>query len=536
LGRSGVEARLAAWRTEGAGPLGAVDHETAHFRRYDELDHLERDEILSWPAARGELPDFGRLPRGAERPYRHQRLFDPAGRREDGALALVLDATTGDEVALDPDLAGRATRFGDLPLRRDDQGRPARDLYDVEGRRLATPEAGESLSWGPDGLVAWASGRRERIFAPALPGLQLSRRHDGVWEVALLTPNESPLAVLAAGGAIRLQALYSPTGEASAIPPRGDGSDYPKTWAGYLKYPGAPLYDAGARLYNPAWGEFLEPDPVLPEPALPETWGRYAYGYADPVDNWDPGGRLVWFAFAAYVFLHTAFDVAADAGLAYLSGDEDFSVARSVAVDGVLNAVTFGLAGKLKHLEKLRRLPRLAARAGLDAALTTGAEAAYAGAAGQDYDPLAGLAGNFLAGAAGQGAFDLAGAGLRGLGAFGQRFGPAFGSSSRTSGRGSSGDRAEARSGSHRAPHAGSLQRRRGRSPPATTRAGRASSWPSSRSCSCTHRPSVAERTRAARGAGGHGRCAPCGLGSAARPLDHRRHPSAPCGSPCRHR
>jgi RHS repeat-associated protein len=278
------QGRLVTWRTTGRGPLGQTDHGTAHRRTLDALHQVVRDETLLWPADEPEPPS-------AEALALRLRALRVLSGRPDAAPVRLVDDETGEATELAPDAAGRATRYGAHDLTRDRQGRPARDRYDAQGRRVESPAAGERLLWGDDGLVAWADVRGERVFTPPLPGLQLSRRRDGVWELALLTPPESPLAVLGTDGVTRLTALYSPTGVASEARPARDFDPYPKTWAGYLKHPGTGLYDAQARLYDPDSGLLLEPDPVRPEPDAPETWSRYGYALGDPVGGWDPDGR-----------------------------------------------------------------------------------------------------------------------------------------------------------------------------------------------------------------------------------------------------
>ena len=422
--------RLTAWRTAGSGPLGLPVAETAHFRRYDALDQLTGEDVARWPVGRRDFPTAdGVLPAGV--PLDRLNRREVVRTRSDGAIDRIADHETGDEIMLTPDAAGRATTdsqdFRALALDRDRQGRPLRDTYDGDGRRLSSAAAGETLRWDAHGLVEYAVGARARVFAPPLPGVQLSRRSDGEWEAALVTPTQTPLAVLgvsaggAGAGAARLQALYSPSGEASEVRIVADGYGYPKTWAGYLKYPDlgqfgetANLYDAGARLYAPRWGQFLEGDPVLPEPDAPDTWGRYAYGGGDTVGMWDPAGRFAWvpvLAALAWWGASTAVDIGLDAAAAHAMGEE-FSLGRSIFVNGAINAATAGLAGKAKHLEKLSDARRLFARGGIDAAITTSAEATYAGAMGQGYDLGAGLAGNLLGGVLGGAAGDLAAAGV----------------------------------------------------------------------------------------------------------------------------
>jgi RHS repeat-associated protein len=131
--------------------------------------------------------------------------------------------------------------------------------------------------------------------------------------------------------------------------PANDTWPYPKTWAGYLRYPDrgqfgetAGLYDAGARLYAPTWGQFLEGDPVLPEADVPETWGRYAYGGGDTVGRWDPDGRFAW-------LISGGIGAAIGGGLGFAAcalqgGDDCLSAAGIGAAAGFVSGATFGLA------------------------------------------------------------------------------------------------------------------------------------------------------------------------------------------------
>jgi RHS repeat-associated protein len=412
--------RLTAWRTAASGPLGDDADETAHFRRYDSLDQVTAEDAARWPLGRSDFPDAdGALPGRAPLDRTAERSFERI--QSDGVVERVRDRVSGQLVELTPDAAGRSTthteRFRTLDLSRDAQGRPARDAYDAEGRRLGTALQGEALVYDAYGLVEHTRAGATRVFAPPLPGVQLSRRGDGQWEAALLTPTQTPLAVVGPGGASRLQALYSPTGEATESRPANDLSPYPKTWAGYVRYPDrgqfgetAGLYDAGARLYAPTWGQFLEGDPVLPEADVPESWGRYAYGGGDTVGRWDPDGRFAWLPFLAalaYWSANTAVDVTVDAAIAGATGDQDFSYAKSIFVNGFLNAVTAGVGGKVLLLAKGRRGARFVASTAFETSVTTAADAIAAGVNGEDYDFIRGAAGNLFGSVGGRATSDV---------------------------------------------------------------------------------------------------------------------------------
>jgi RHS repeat-associated protein len=46
-----------------------------------------------------------------------------------------------------------------------------------------------------------------------------------------------------------------------------------------------------ARYYSPTVGRFVSVDPVLGDPARPQTWNRYAYVHNNPINLTDPDGR-----------------------------------------------------------------------------------------------------------------------------------------------------------------------------------------------------------------------------------------------------
>lgn len=51
------------------------------------------------------------------------------------------------------------------------------------------------------------------------------------------------------------------------------------------------LVQMGARLYNPAWGQFLSPDTVTPDRTSSQALNRYAYTFDSPTNYTDPSGH-----------------------------------------------------------------------------------------------------------------------------------------------------------------------------------------------------------------------------------------------------
>jgi RHS repeat-associated protein len=52
------------------------------------------------------------------------------------------------------------------------------------------------------------------------------------------------------------------------------------------------LMDYQARYYSPYLGRFASPDTIIPDPANPQSFNRYAYGYNNPLRYTDPSGHL----------------------------------------------------------------------------------------------------------------------------------------------------------------------------------------------------------------------------------------------------
>ncbi|RME57163.1 RHS repeat-associated core domain-containing protein, partial [Candidatus Parcubacteria bacterium] len=54
------------------------------------------------------------------------------------------------------------------------------------------------------------------------------------------------------------------------------------------------LYFYNARWYDPQLGRFTQPDSLIPDPAEPLSWERYAYVRNNPLKFSDPSGHCPW--------------------------------------------------------------------------------------------------------------------------------------------------------------------------------------------------------------------------------------------------
>lgn len=64
-------------------------------------------------------------------------------------------------------------------------------------------------------------------------------------------------------------------------------------YTGFRKEVSLGLYDYNARFYDPMLGRFMQADTIVPSPADPQSWDRYAYVKNNPLRNTDPSGHWI---------------------------------------------------------------------------------------------------------------------------------------------------------------------------------------------------------------------------------------------------
>jgi RHS repeat-associated protein len=83
------------------------------------------------------------------------------------------------------------------------------------------------------------------------------------------------------------QAVYSPDAEPSLLLGRG--------YTGHEHMTQFGLINMNARLYDPAVGRFLSPDPYVQAPNFSQNFNRYSYCLNNPMIYVDESGELAWF-------------------------------------------------------------------------------------------------------------------------------------------------------------------------------------------------------------------------------------------------
>lgn len=221
------------------------------------------DGAWSWQRA----ADGSRL-----RDDRHRYRYDALGR-----LTTVQDLAGGTLATLSYDPAGRlgtVTASG-LPAIRHHHHGDRRVQSEHGTSEHGTSEHGASVvqyTYGarPDELV-WVS--------------------DGTNRIVLADAADTVLAVTDAAGMVVEQYTYSAFGQPFVLAPNGTPRTGPTTVPGpvFASYPALPagLYDARARVYDPASGRFLQPDPH----DYGDSADRFGYTHGDPVNFADPSGE-----------------------------------------------------------------------------------------------------------------------------------------------------------------------------------------------------------------------------------------------------
>ena len=83
------------------------------------------------------------------------------------------------------------------------------------------------------------------------------------------------------------QTAYAPGSEPSLLLGRG--------YTGHEHLAQFGLINMNARLYDPALGRFLSPDPFVQAPDFSQSFNRYSYCLNNPLKYTDPTGEIVWF-------------------------------------------------------------------------------------------------------------------------------------------------------------------------------------------------------------------------------------------------
>jgi RHS repeat-associated protein len=205
--------------------------------------------------------------------------YDPSGN-------LVTRARSGADRSFTYDAAGRLVRLRE----------PARSLvvssdYDATGQlvRETTDEA----------------GRRTTVLFP-FPGVEVQDGRItvnlflGTLRALIIGPDLTPYhpmsdavgsarVVVTQTGAVLARAAYRPYGD-----PHGAELSDPISslrYAGVHRQSASGLIVMGWRHYDPAYGRFLEPDPLIAAPLDPQALNRYAYARDNPVNLVDPNGH-----------------------------------------------------------------------------------------------------------------------------------------------------------------------------------------------------------------------------------------------------
>ena len=206
---------------------------------------------------------------------------------------------------------------------------------------------------GPRGV----EGLSEDLHDPSAPIHSLVRRRTAAGErVYLQTPAGCVGAVDPAGGPLE-PVMCDPLGQALRVcrggafgaalgsmpfgAPLASDPLAPFGAFGYVADPATGLLASPTRLYDPALGRFLSPDPVGGAPDRPHTLNRYAYAASNPTRYFDPTGGI------PLAFIGAAVGGIVGAGMEAVrevSSGQDIDMAK-IGIEAGKGAVCGGVAG-----------------------------------------------------------------------------------------------------------------------------------------------------------------------------------------------
>jgi RHS repeat-associated protein len=117
--------------------------------------------------------------------------------------------------------------------------------------------------------------------------------HDGTDLVYFANDHLSSASlVMDASGTLQSENRYKPFGEVRDI---GGVTNITETDFGYTgqrNIADIGLMDYDARFYSPTLGRFLQPDTIVPNPGIPQSWNRFSYALNSPINFTDPSGHV----------------------------------------------------------------------------------------------------------------------------------------------------------------------------------------------------------------------------------------------------
>jgi RHS repeat-associated protein len=123
-----------------------------------------------------------------------------------------------------------------------------------------------------------------RVYYPAGGAMRV----DGTLYYVLKDHLGSASVVTEDDGDVAGEQRYFPFGE-SRLPAANMLTD--KLFTGQREMTELGIYHYGARFYSPYLNHMTQPDTIVPDPANPQAWNRYAYSFNNPLRYTDPTGH-----------------------------------------------------------------------------------------------------------------------------------------------------------------------------------------------------------------------------------------------------
>lgn len=130
------------------------------------------------------------------------------------------------------------------------------------------------------------------------------RENSGSWQLYYISRDYlgSITHIANANGTIKQELSYdawgrlrNPVNQTAYAPDQAPALFLGRGYTGHEHLPQFGLVNMNARLYDPALGRFLAPDPFVQSPDFSQNFNRYAYAMNNPLCYIDRDGQLLWF-------------------------------------------------------------------------------------------------------------------------------------------------------------------------------------------------------------------------------------------------
>ena len=264
-------------------------------------------DVLGNMQAKADVGTYDYPPAGSPQPHGVTTIYPPSG---SGTTTFTYDADGN--VLTESGLTARTFTWTifNMPLTIKRGAHKDIFQYDADHNRVMQTNGGSNLTYYlPDGEFTPSAGSGpvwhtyfemdgERVAEDAGPTGALVHQYfqnDYQNTIGMVTGDNfvfnPPAGTLQNEGSDVFGQPRSPSGSVNADPTWGANDVTKRRYINQEDLTDTQLIDLNARVYDPLFGKFMSPDPVISDQDDSQSWNAYAYAHNNPMSKEDPTGR-----------------------------------------------------------------------------------------------------------------------------------------------------------------------------------------------------------------------------------------------------